>query len=135
MKRFTVERNAGFSRASSIIVRSTSSTASSYQRIRASYVDGARDRPEEFTKRLNRLVEMSARGKQFGYEIESFPETDEQDEELLDVVPDDAPAPEPVKIRICDGVPCLMEGCGHGLEKAAFVTSGGNARIIRAAAA
>lgn len=47
-------------------------TSPSYQRIRAVYVDGARDRPEEFAKRLNRLIEMSARGKQFGYGIESY---------------------------------------------------------------
>lgn len=47
-------------------------TSPSYQRIRAIYVDGARSRPEEFAKRLSRLVEMSAKGKQFGYGIESY---------------------------------------------------------------
>ena len=48
------------------------STSSSYQRIRAAYVDVARDRPGEFTKRLNNLVEKSANGKQFGYHIEDL---------------------------------------------------------------
>lgn len=48
------------------------STSPSYQRIRAAFVDTARKRPEEFEKRLNHLVKMSARGKQFGYGIESY---------------------------------------------------------------
>ena len=49
-----------------------SHTAPSYQRIRAAYVDVARKRPSEFTKRLDHLVEMSAKGKQFGYGIEDY---------------------------------------------------------------
>ena len=44
----------------------------SYQRIRAAYVDHARNRPGEFDKRLDNLIEKSARGKQFGYFIENF---------------------------------------------------------------
>jgi uncharacterized protein YdeI (YjbR/CyaY-like superfamily) len=38
-----------------------------YQRIRIGYVDGARKRPEEFEKRLNNLIKMSEKNKQFGY--------------------------------------------------------------------
>jgi uncharacterized protein YdeI (YjbR/CyaY-like superfamily) len=48
------------------------STSPSYQRIRAAYVDSARDRPGEFEKRLISLVQKSASGKQFGYHIEDF---------------------------------------------------------------
>lgn len=47
-------------------------TSPSYQRIRAAYVDSARGRPVEFVKRLDHLVDMSAKGKQFGYGIESY---------------------------------------------------------------
>lgn len=47
-------------------------TSPSYQRIRAAYVDAARDRPEVFEKRLSNLVKKSASGKQFGYHIEDF---------------------------------------------------------------
>ncbi|MBW3554846.1 MAG: YdeI/OmpD-associated family protein [Gemmatimonadetes bacterium] len=44
-----------------------------YRRIRAAYVDSARDRvPEEFRKRLDHLVRKTAEGKQFGYHIEDF---------------------------------------------------------------
>ena len=31
-----------------------------------------RDRPDEFNKRLNNLIEKSASGKQFGYHIEDL---------------------------------------------------------------
>ena len=48
------------------------STSPSYQRIRAAYVDIARDRPEDFEKRLRNLVDKSAKGKHFGYGIEDF---------------------------------------------------------------
>lgn len=48
------------------------STSPSYQRIRAAYVDHARDRPDEFEKRLSNLVKKSAQGKQFGYGIEGY---------------------------------------------------------------
>lgn len=47
-------------------------TSPSYQRIRAAYIDGARDRPAEFKKRLDNLVDKSAKGKQFGYGIEDY---------------------------------------------------------------
>jgi len=38
-----------------------------YQRIRIGYVNGARKRPEEFQKRLNNLIKMNEKNKQFGY--------------------------------------------------------------------
>ncbi len=38
-----------------------------YVRIRIGYVEGARNRPEEFERRLRHFVEMTAKGKQFGY--------------------------------------------------------------------
>jgi uncharacterized protein YdeI (YjbR/CyaY-like superfamily) len=34
-----------------------------YQRIRIAYIDGARQRPEEFEKRLNNFIEKSAQGQ------------------------------------------------------------------------
>lgn len=43
-----------------------------YRRIRAAYVDHARDRPDEFARRLANLVEKTRRGVQFGYGIESY---------------------------------------------------------------
>ena len=49
-----------------------SSTSPSYQRIRAAYVNQYRPFPEEYAKRLAALVDKSARGKQFGYAIESY---------------------------------------------------------------
>ena len=48
------------------------STSPSYQRIRAAYVDRARDRNDEFTKRLKNLINKSAKGRQFGYGIEDY---------------------------------------------------------------
>jgi uncharacterized protein YdeI (YjbR/CyaY-like superfamily) len=48
------------------------STSSSYQRIRAAYVDQYRPFPEEYQKRLAALVEKSAKHKQFGYAIETY---------------------------------------------------------------
>lgn len=47
-------------------------TSPAYQRIRAAYVDSARDRPEEFKKRLNNLLTKTAKGKQFGFGIEDY---------------------------------------------------------------
>ena len=44
-------------------------TSPAYQRIRAAYVDIARNRPREFDKRLSNLVAKSADRKQFGYHI------------------------------------------------------------------
>jgi uncharacterized protein YdeI (YjbR/CyaY-like superfamily) len=38
-----------------------------YQKIRIAYVDGARNRPDEFKKRLDNLVKMSGKNKQFGF--------------------------------------------------------------------
>ena len=47
-------------------------TSPSYQRIRTAYIEVARKRPNEFKKRLNHLIDKSARGKQFGYGIEDY---------------------------------------------------------------
>lgn len=44
----------------------------SYLRIRVDFVDDARDRPDDFEKRLANLVRKSEQGKQFGYGIESY---------------------------------------------------------------
>jgi uncharacterized protein YdeI (YjbR/CyaY-like superfamily) len=38
-----------------------------YVRIRIAFIDGARDRPEEFEKRLRYFVEMTEKNKQFGF--------------------------------------------------------------------
>jgi uncharacterized protein YdeI (YjbR/CyaY-like superfamily) len=38
-----------------------------YKRIRIGFIEGARNRPAEFTKRLNYFVKMTAKNKQFGY--------------------------------------------------------------------
>ncbi len=43
------------------------SSSASYKRIRVSYIDAARDRPEEFKRRLNHFVAMTAANKQFGF--------------------------------------------------------------------
>jgi uncharacterized protein YdeI (YjbR/CyaY-like superfamily) len=47
-------------------------TSLPYQRIRAAYVDSARNRPEEFGRRLENLISKSASRKQFGYGIEDY---------------------------------------------------------------
>ena len=39
----------------------------SYQRIRIGFIEGARNRPEEFKKRLNYFIKMSEKNKMFGY--------------------------------------------------------------------
>jgi uncharacterized protein YdeI (YjbR/CyaY-like superfamily) len=39
----------------------------SYIRIRVGFIEGSRNRPEEFNKRLNYFIEMTARNKQFGF--------------------------------------------------------------------
>lgn len=44
----------------------------SYQRIRIAYIDGARDRPGEYEKRLQHFIQMTAQGKQFGVGIEDY---------------------------------------------------------------
>lgn len=38
-----------------------------YKRIRVGYIEGARDRPDEFNKRLNNFIEKTANNKQFGF--------------------------------------------------------------------
>jgi uncharacterized protein YdeI (YjbR/CyaY-like superfamily) len=39
----------------------------SYKRIRIAFIDGARNRPEEFKKRLRYFVEMTEKNKMFGF--------------------------------------------------------------------
>ena len=39
----------------------------SYIRIRVAFIDGARNRPQEFTKRLGYFIEMTEKNKQFGF--------------------------------------------------------------------
>jgi uncharacterized protein YdeI (YjbR/CyaY-like superfamily) len=46
--------------------------SASYRRIRVAFIDGARDRPQEFEKRLNYLVRMCEKDKQFGFGIDEF---------------------------------------------------------------
>jgi len=43
-----------------------------YQRIRLAYVAAARDRPEEFGKRLRHLLRRNAKDRQFGHGIETY---------------------------------------------------------------
>jgi len=43
-----------------------------YRHIRVAHVDAARDRPEEFERRLARLLAKTEAGKQFGYGIEAY---------------------------------------------------------------
>jgi uncharacterized protein YdeI (YjbR/CyaY-like superfamily) len=38
-----------------------------YIRIRVAFIDGARNRPQEFTKRLGYFIEMTEKNKQFGF--------------------------------------------------------------------
>lgn len=38
-----------------------------YKIIRIGYIEGARNRPDEFRKRLNNFVKMTAKNKQFGF--------------------------------------------------------------------
>lgn len=39
----------------------------SYRRIRVAFIEGARNRPAEFRKRLNYFIRMTENGRQFGY--------------------------------------------------------------------
>ena len=48
------------------------SYSGSYQRIRIAYIDGARDRPGEYEKRLQHLLKMTEQNKQFGFGIEDY---------------------------------------------------------------
>jgi uncharacterized protein YdeI (YjbR/CyaY-like superfamily) len=41
--------------------------SNSYKRIRIGYIEIARNRPEEFRRRLNHFVAMTAQNKQFGF--------------------------------------------------------------------
>ena len=41
--------------------------STAYKSIRIAYIDGARDRPAEFKKRLNHFVKMTEKNKQFGF--------------------------------------------------------------------
>jgi uncharacterized protein YdeI (YjbR/CyaY-like superfamily) len=43
-----------------------------YRRIRIAYVEAARQRPEEFQKRLRNLLRMNAKDEQFGHGIETY---------------------------------------------------------------
>ncbi len=38
-----------------------------YKRIRVAYIDGARDRPAEFRKRLNNFIKITEQNKQIGF--------------------------------------------------------------------
>lgn len=44
----------------------------SYQRIRIAYIDGARNRPGEYEKRLKHLIKMTEQDRQFGFGIEEY---------------------------------------------------------------
>jgi uncharacterized protein YdeI (YjbR/CyaY-like superfamily) len=44
----------------------------SYQRIRIAFIDGTRDRPEEYKKRLKHFIEMTEKDKKFGFGIETY---------------------------------------------------------------
>jgi len=44
----------------------------SYQRIRIAFIDSARDRPEEFRKRLRHFLNMTGKNKLYGFGIETF---------------------------------------------------------------
>jgi uncharacterized protein YdeI (YjbR/CyaY-like superfamily) len=39
----------------------------SYKRIRIAFIDGVRDRPDEFKKRLHHFIEMTEKNKMFGF--------------------------------------------------------------------
>ncbi len=41
--------------------------SASYRRIRIAFIEGARDRPAEFRKRLEYFVRMTEKGRQFGF--------------------------------------------------------------------
>ena len=47
----------------------------SYRRIRIAFIEAARNRPEEFAKRLNYFLRMTAQDKRFGY-VKEFAEKD-----------------------------------------------------------
>lgn len=41
--------------------------SAAYKRIRIAFIDGARNRPQEFKKRLRYFISMTAKNKQFGF--------------------------------------------------------------------
>jgi len=43
------------------------SFSETYKRIRIAFIDGARNRPKEFQKRLNYFIKMTEENKQFGF--------------------------------------------------------------------
>ena len=47
----------------------------SYRRIRIAFIEAARNRPEEFVKRLNYFLKMTAQNKRFGY-VKEFADKD-----------------------------------------------------------
>jgi len=48
------------------------SFSGSYQRIRVAFIDSARDRPEEFQKRLRHFLQMTGKNKLYGFGIETY---------------------------------------------------------------
>jgi hypothetical protein len=43
-----------------------------YQRIRIAFIDVARERPEEFEKRLGHFIRMTEQDKQYGFGTEEY---------------------------------------------------------------
>ncbi len=41
--------------------------SAAYQRIRIGFIEGARNRPEEFQKRLRYFIKMTEKNKQYGF--------------------------------------------------------------------
>lgn len=54
-------------RANEIAWQNFQALSDSYIRIRIAFIDGARDRPEMFAKRLRYFIEMTAKNKRFGF--------------------------------------------------------------------
>jgi uncharacterized protein YdeI (YjbR/CyaY-like superfamily) len=50
-----------------IVWRNYQAFSEPYKRIRIAFIDGARDRPDEFRKRLNNFIEKTRSNKKFGY--------------------------------------------------------------------
>ena len=43
-----------------------------YQRIRIAFIEAARNRPEEFKKRLKHFIKMTGKNKRFGFGINEY---------------------------------------------------------------
>ncbi len=43
-----------------------------YKQIRIAFIDGARNRPAEFKKRLKYFIKMTEKNKQFGFGIDEY---------------------------------------------------------------